>query len=218
LLTWFGTSGNSAHYGVTSTGNYGTSGNPPTSANPKLKGTWINLFADRNAVGAQFRPLLPGLHTNAGGNGVLRGLPGWNLDMTVAKDLTFRERFGATFMFQFSNLLNHVRYADRRSALRTPARLGSSLARLRAPRPYRYTRRGSLNLACGSISNHGNAHALEKRDAILISRPVSLLKFVPARGYSHVMSVIVMLIPPRVLAVCQSMLPEGSVRRSNFSA
>jgi len=63
-------------------------------------------------------------YTNAGGNGVLRGLPRWNLDMTVAKDLTFRERFGAPFMFQFSNLLNHVRFADPTLSLASASTFG----------------------------------------------------------------------------------------------
>jgi len=117
VLTSPYTAGNSAHYGVTSTTGVGSAGNAP-------KGTGINLFANPGAVAAQFRPLLPGLDTNAGGNGVLRGLPGWNLDMTVAKDLTFRERFGATFMFQFSNMLNHVRFADPTLSLANPSTFG----------------------------------------------------------------------------------------------
>ena len=106
VLTSPFTAGNSAHYGV------------PGSS------TGINLFANPGAVAAQFRPLLPGLDTNAGGNGVLRGLPGWNLDMTVAKDLSFRERFGATFIFQFSNVLNHVRFADPTLSLANPSTFG----------------------------------------------------------------------------------------------
>jgi len=44
--------------------------------------------------------------------------------MTVAKDLTFRERLGATFMFQFSNLPNHVRFADPTLSLANPSTFG----------------------------------------------------------------------------------------------
>jgi hypothetical protein len=64
------------------------------------------------------------MDTSAGGNGVLRGLPGWNLDMTTAQDSTFRERFGTTFMFQFSNLPNHVRFADPTLSLANPSTFG----------------------------------------------------------------------------------------------
>jgi len=117
VLTSAYTAGNSAHYGVTSSGSFGTSGNSP-------KGTGINLFGDPNAVAAQFRPLLPGVDTNAGGNGVLRGLPGWNVDATIAKDLLFRERLGATFLFQFSNVFNHVRFADPTLSLANPSTFG----------------------------------------------------------------------------------------------
>src|SRR5438552_3080903 len=117
VLTSPYTTGNSAHYGVTASNGFGSAGNAP-------KGTGINLFADPAAVAAQFRPLLPGLDTNAGGNGVLRGLPGWNVDATIAKDLLFRERFGATFLFQFSNVFNHVRFADPTLSLANPSTFG----------------------------------------------------------------------------------------------
>ena len=95
------TGGNSANYRVTSSTPVGSAGNPST------KGTGINLFADPNAVYNLFRYALP-TDTNSGGGGVLRNLPGWNLDMTVTKDLTFRERFGMMFIFQSTNVLNHV--------------------------------------------------------------------------------------------------------------
>jgi len=43
---------------------------------------------------------------------------------TIAKDLLFRERFGAPFMFQFSNVLNHVRFADPTLSLANPSTFG----------------------------------------------------------------------------------------------
>lgn len=46
------------------------------------------------------------------------------MDATIAKDLLFRERFGATFMFQFSNVLNHVRFADPTLSLANPSTFG----------------------------------------------------------------------------------------------
>jgi carboxypeptidase family protein len=102
------TAGNSARYGVTAPGagapsqcsSAGIAGNAPT-------GTGINLFSNPGAVLCQFRYALP-TDTNSGGGGVIRNLPGWNIDMTVTKDLTFRERFGMMFIFQSTNVLNHV--------------------------------------------------------------------------------------------------------------
>jgi len=68
VLTSPYTAGNSTHYGVTASNGFGSAGNAP-------KGTGINLFANPGAVAAQFRPLLPGMDINAGGNGVLRVCP-----------------------------------------------------------------------------------------------------------------------------------------------
>ena len=46
------------------------------------------------------------------------------MDATIAKDLLFRERFGATFLFQFSNVFNHVRFADPTLSLANPSTFG----------------------------------------------------------------------------------------------
>ena len=100
VLTAPYTAGNSANYGVVSSTTVARAGN----AN---KGTGINLFADPNAVYNQFRYALP-TDTNSGGGGVIRNLPAWDLDMTVTKDLTIRERLGMMFIFQSTNVLNHV--------------------------------------------------------------------------------------------------------------
>jgi hypothetical protein len=93
--------GNFANYGITSSSTVASAGNASKG------GTGINLFADPNAVYNQFRYALP-TDTNSGGGGVIRNLPAWNLDMTVTKDLTIRERFGMMFIFQSTNVLNHV--------------------------------------------------------------------------------------------------------------
>lgn len=74
--------------------------------------------------------------------------------MTVAKDLTFRESFGAPFMFQFSKLLNDVRFADPTLSLAnastfgviTRSAAGSTTIPLYTPRNW--------NSACEFISTH----------------------------------------------------------------
>ena len=111
------TAGNSAHYGVSSSTTIGSAGNPST------KGTGINLFADPNAVYNSFRYALP-TDTRAGGGGVIRNLPGWDLDVTVTKDLTFRERFGMMFIVQSTNVLNHVVLGAPNFALGSPTTFG----------------------------------------------------------------------------------------------
>ena len=94
------TAGNSAHHNVVSTG-AGSSGNPAKG------GSGINMFADPNAVAAQFRRLILGLDHSAGGSGQVRGLPTWNLDATVSKEFKIREQIAASLGFQFTNVLNH---------------------------------------------------------------------------------------------------------------
>jgi len=108
------TGGNSAHRGVTGSGGIGTN---------NVEG--INIFADPAAVYAGFRRCVLGLDTSCGGVGNLRGLPRWNLDATIAKDLKFTERVGATLTVQFTNALNHFQPSNPSSlSLTSPTSFG----------------------------------------------------------------------------------------------
>lgn len=110
------TGGSSAHYGVTSSG-VGSRGNASSG------GTGINLFANPQAVYDMFRYALP-TDTSSNGAGVLRNLSSWNLDMTVTKDVTFRERYGFMLIFQSTNVLNHVFLTVPNLALGNPTTFG----------------------------------------------------------------------------------------------
>jgi hypothetical protein len=70
-------------------------------------GKSLNLFANPDAVKAQFRPPLVGLDGQTGGAGILRGLPSWNLDMSVGKEFKITERVNTKFIATFTNVLNH---------------------------------------------------------------------------------------------------------------
>jgi len=94
------------------------------NGNPSRGGSGINMFADPNAICAQFRRPILGLDTTDGGAGVIRGFPTWNLDATVTKDIRIKERIGATLMFQFSNLLNHFQPANPTMNIDSPAAWG----------------------------------------------------------------------------------------------
>ena len=100
------TGGNAAHYNVSVTSGCGVNGNAAKG------GSGINLFADPNAVCSEFRRPILGFDTNAGGAGIIRGFPTWNLDATVSKDIRVHERLGATLIIQFTNLLNHFQPAN----------------------------------------------------------------------------------------------------------
>ena len=82
------------------------------------------MFADPNAICGQFRRPILGLDTTDGGAGVIRGFPTWNLDATVSKDIRATERFGATLIVQFSNILNHFQPANPTMNIDSPATWG----------------------------------------------------------------------------------------------
>jgi hypothetical protein len=95
------TGGNSAHKDLVLSGTVGLNGNPSGG------GSGINMFANPDSVYAGFRRLVLGLDHSGNGAGVIRGLPIWNLDMSLSKDFRFTERMGLTFLAQFANIFNH---------------------------------------------------------------------------------------------------------------
>jgi hypothetical protein len=121
------TGGNSAYY------NQVVSESP--TANPN--GVGINSNADNGGQNVQFytnpistygefRDCILGFDTNCGATGLIRNLPWWNLDASVSKDIgIWKEgRVGATLIFQFTNLLNHVQMAQPYLATNDPADWG----------------------------------------------------------------------------------------------
>ncbi len=78
----------------------------------KIAGELPNLFADGNAAFDQFRQPILGLDTKNGGWGVIRGLPYWNMDLSVRKNFKITERFNFEFQMVVVNLLNHPVFQD----------------------------------------------------------------------------------------------------------
>jgi hypothetical protein len=93
------TGGNSIHRTAGSKG-FGDGGLP------------VNLFANPQAVYNNFRNPILGLDTKDGGWGIISGLPYWNLDMSVKKDIRITERIGSEFQIVFTNVLNHAQLLD----------------------------------------------------------------------------------------------------------
>jgi hypothetical protein len=121
------TFGNSAHYNFTSSES--TSANPNgvgINGNGDNGGQNINMYS--NPVGAfnDYRNCVLGFDTSCGSNGNIRGLPTWNLDATVSKDIgIWKEgRVGATLIFQFTNVLNHVQLNNPYLDISDPADFG----------------------------------------------------------------------------------------------
>ncbi|MBV8897032.1 MAG: carboxypeptidase regulatory-like domain-containing protein [Acidobacteriaceae bacterium] len=111
-------SGNSMHNNVLYFNGVGSSGNPRTG------GSGLNMFTNPSVVLSQFRPLVLGYDTSQNGTGILRGFPAWSVDLAVNKDFQVTERLGATFIAQFSNVLNHFQPANPTLNINNPSTFG----------------------------------------------------------------------------------------------
>jgi hypothetical protein len=84
----------------------------------------INVYADPSAIIGQFRKCVLGFDTNCGGF-PLRGMPRWNLDLAVGKNINFgREGMGLDLSFQFTNVLNHTVLSNPTLTLTSPTTFG----------------------------------------------------------------------------------------------
>jgi len=121
VLTCANNFGSSRHNGVSGSGGVGTAGN-------------VNMFANPAAVFACARNPILGLDGGAGGGGVLRGMPFWNVDFQVKKNIHINERFSAEFQSIFSNVFNHDQLGDPSLNLGNPAAWGVLSSQVNSPR------------------------------------------------------------------------------------
>ena len=70
------------------------------------------MFANPQAVFNNVRPVILGLDGNTGGFGEFRGLPYWNMNLGIKKDIRLTERFSAETSFNFINVFNHNQFLD----------------------------------------------------------------------------------------------------------
>jgi len=79
-------------------------------------GAYPNIFssdpAQQVAAYNLFRQPILGLDTHDGGWGVIRGLPYWNMDLSIRKNFKITERFNFEFQSVFIDVLNHVVFGD----------------------------------------------------------------------------------------------------------
>lgn len=115
----------SAYYNNAGSGAVGTN-------NPQA----INMYSNPAAVLAELRPCVLGMDTNCGGYGNLRGLPTFNLDASVLKNIgVWKEgRVGATLNFQFTNVLNHMQPGNGSLNMSSPATFGRITTQANTPR------------------------------------------------------------------------------------
>ena len=94
------TAGSSRHDNVKGSNGVGTSG------------FGVNMFTNPEAVLNQFRNPILGLDTKNGGFGIVRGLPYWNVDLSVRKQVRITERVSTEAQIIFTNVLNHNQFGD----------------------------------------------------------------------------------------------------------
>jgi len=90
----------SAHYNVPGSNGIGTGG------------FGVNMFSDPVAAWNNIRQPILGYDIHDGGFGVCRGLPYWNVDLSVKKQFKITERFNAQFQVVFTNVFNHNQWGD----------------------------------------------------------------------------------------------------------
>jgi hypothetical protein len=117
------TGGNSLHRNVAGSGGVGTTNT-----------AGLNMFANPAQVITEFRPCILGIDNNCGGWGNIRGLPRWNMDMTIAKDFRWKERLRVTVSAQLTNVFNHFQPSDPSLSLSSPSSFGVISGQVYNPR------------------------------------------------------------------------------------
>jgi len=118
----------SANYGIAGSSGVGTAtaGSTPSSQ--------ANIFTDPNAAYNMFRAPILGIDQRDGGLGQLRGLPYWNTDLSIRKNLKITERVSTEFQFLFLNVFNHMQFADPTLDLTAKSAWGALTTQANTPR------------------------------------------------------------------------------------
>ena len=99
-------SGNENDVQIAPTANGHAYYNSPSGALP------VNMFKAGTAAVSDFRNPILGLDFKDGGNGNIIGLPYWNFDFSVRKNIVVAENFSLELQGVFANVLNHNQWLD----------------------------------------------------------------------------------------------------------
>jgi hypothetical protein len=125
--------GHSSHYGVAGgTDPYGNSVGTATAAS--TPGTEVNLFKNPVAVWQQVRAPILGIDTKNPGFGPISGMPYWNVDFSLQKNIRIAETVSFEFSTIFANFFNHNVLADPSLALYSPSSWGVENSQINTPR------------------------------------------------------------------------------------
>ena len=92
-------------------GNCINTGSTPSASVHNINGVFT-AFGNPTAVYNNLRPLVLGFDKNSGGYGTFRGLPYWNLNMGIKKNIHVTERVDAEASLSVNNILNHNQLLD----------------------------------------------------------------------------------------------------------
>src|SRR5262245_32227528 len=98
--------GNGVNSGVKGSNNIGTNGDPANG------GTGLNMFSNPEQVFNSFRRIELSRDGRAGRANPLRGPSRWNVDLSLGKTTTIKERYKFTFLADFFNAFNNVIFAN----------------------------------------------------------------------------------------------------------
>jgi hypothetical protein len=118
---------NTINEGVQGSNNIGVNG---SLAN---RGSELNLFPNPEQVFNSFRRVEIGRDGRAGRANPLRGLPRWNLDLSLGKKTAITERVSVSLVFDFFNVFNKVDFANPTLDLTNPRAFGVITAQFTPP-------------------------------------------------------------------------------------
>jgi hypothetical protein len=105
------------------------------SVSSKNSSPYLQAFANPQQVWSEFRPCVLGYDTSCAGGFGIRGLPTWNVDTSVTKDLgVYKERVSARFYVLCTNTLNHFQPSGPSLTLTSPTSFGQITGQANTPR------------------------------------------------------------------------------------
>jgi hypothetical protein len=94
----------------------------------------VNRYLSPAAVYDSVRPVILGLDNRAGGEGPISGLPYWNLDVSIRKNLKLYEHLNLELSGILTNVFNHMDFSNGSLSLATPATFGVITSQGNSPR------------------------------------------------------------------------------------
>lgn len=117
---------------------YGNSVGTQVATSPGGVVKAINMFKNPAAVFDQIRAPILGIDNSNPGQGAIPGLPYWNVDMSLKKNIRVTERTGLELSMIYHNLFNHNVFADPSQALYSPANFGVITKQGNTPRQMQF--------------------------------------------------------------------------------